>query len=689
MSRRWLTAALTGALVAVLAVAGFLYFHRSPGLTVSASSTRPGLDANALIDGDSTRAGDAGHDVVWESDGETIGAWVALTWPESTEVDHVDVRAAGDARTAFTSATLEFDGGASVLLTTGADGVAAADFPERQVSSARLVIATVPADTTSVALSSISVDDSGAAVATSPQDAGPTTAVTSSDGQSAGALVDGDVAHGRAGDAWTAAADDEAPWAQVAWDTPRQLAAVQVFGPAEATSTPLSGVLRFDDGSAVQVSGIDGGPGTTVAFAPRTTSSVRLELVAQDSTAVSLREFAVYDTGTTPPRWPRTDGATTGYTATPPDAAGCTTTSPPVGQASGDQLALVCPAPGSAVSGTATVVIAGPADTALTVTAWVDPPGSAPGAEQQVADGTTDPTGRATLTVDLTALAAGPTALRVTRTDPGDDDVPLYVQLVNRSGVQLGTGGHAPRGMTLQYDEEFTDPLSISQDGAGAEYAATKPSYEEGGSFGEATFADPADGRGTLATVDSEYLRIRAQGTDPSGQDHESGILSSVRVGGSGFAAQYGYFEARMLGAPGTGSWPAFWMLDTENATPRGKTANEVDAVELYGHNTIGSCHTTHNWGYGSDDGGVARCLQDNNFADWALSWHTYGVRLVPGGAVFSIDGLEVARSAGLRQAADAYYFMVDLALGGGWPVDLSATGEVTDLYVDWVHVYT
>ena len=33
-------------------------------------------------------------------------------------------------------------------------------------------------------------------------------------------------------------------------------------------------------------------------------------------------------------------------------------------------------------------------------------------------------------------------------------------------------------------------------------------------------------------------------------------------------------------------------------------------------------------------------------------------------------------------------YFMVNLAVGGGWPVDLSRYGNVVDMYVDYVRVY-
>ena len=701
MSRRWVIALAAALALVVVAVSALVQVHRSSAVSVSASSTAGGLDAGDLLHPSADRP------VAWQSDGETVGAWVALSWVQPTRVDHVAVRAPEGAGPAFTTASLRFDGADAVLLTADADGTVAADFPARTVSSVQLVVATVPKGATSVALSSVTVDDSGRPVATDAQNAGPVTAAASSAGQSAGALLDGDMGQGRAGDSWTADAADPAPWVELSWPTPRQLASVQVLGPAatEGTSAvseaaPLHGVLRFDDGSNVAVSGITGGGApTTVAFMPRTASRVRLELARSDpadsSVAVSLRELTVHDAGTTPPRWPVTAAAadaTTGYAVSAQPATECTATTQPVGRPSGDQLGLVCPAPGSAVSGATTVVVSGPPGTDVTATAWVDSAGSTPGAVQQIATGTTDPSGRAVLTVDTSVLSAGPTAVRVARTRPvGSDDAdpPLYVQLVNGSGVPLDTGGHAPSGMTLQYDEEFTAPLSISSDGTGAEYAATKPSHDQGGSFGDAGFADPAAGAGTLATLDSQYLRIRAQGTDATGESHESGILASTRVGGSGFAAQYGYFEARMLGAPGVGSWPAFWMLDTENATPRGVTAGEVDAVELYGHNTAGSCHTTHNWGYGADDGGAAKCLEGNGFPDWALSWHTYGVRFVPGGADFFIDGLQVATYQGLRQAADLYYFLVDLALGGGWPVDLAPTGDVTDLYVDWVHVYT
>ena len=202
-------------------------------------------------------------------------------------------------------------------------------------------------------------------------------------------------------------------------------------------------------------------------------------------------------------------------------------------------------------------------------------------------------------------------------------------------------------------------------------------------------------GAESLGTVGGDFLRIRgsvlpASRTDPFGWNRSrlGGMVSSARVGGSGFAAQYGYFEARILGAPGEGTWPAFWGLSNRSLIDPEDATGEVDAVELYGHDTMNTCHSIHNWVDGADDKQV-ECVDDKGIEDWALQWHTYGARVTPTGTVFYVDGHEVAMLHGVINTDQPYYFMVNLAMGGGWPVDLASTGDVSDLYVDYVRVYT
>ena len=177
------------------------------------------------------------------------------------------------------------------------------------------------------------------------------TITVSSSSDRVAALSDGDVAGGRTGAEWTAASTDKTPWIKWSFATARLLASVQVMGPsatfidpAARGSAAMNGTLVFSDGSRVPVSGIGGGMDapTTLAFAPRSATWVRLELAKTiPMTVIGLREAAVYDAATTPPRWPTSSGV--GYTATPPSSAGCAVSSAAVGSSSDGSPALVCP----------------------------------------------------------------------------------------------------------------------------------------------------------------------------------------------------------------------------------------------------------------------------------------------------------------------------------------------------------
>ena len=638
--------------------------------------------------------------ITWRTDAETVGAWIELSYSRPTRVDRVEVVGPERADTGFTSAILTFDGGGSLLVTAGPTGDVDVTFSARTVSRVRLTVADVPRDATSVTLAGLSVDGTGNWAAEPEGDRERLTAMTSSTaGAAATALSDGAPGEGDTGKEWEAAPDDRAPWAELSWARPREVASVQVFGPTstagDAVTAPLHGRLWFDDGSSVVVSGIAGGDdeATTIAFTPRMVTSVRLEIerTVPDAT-VGLRELAVHDAGTTPPRWPQ---KTPGYSVAPPPAEPCQASSVAVADPTPGRLTLVCPSPGTAVGGSTTVVVAADPYTELEALMWTGVSRAGSGSREVIASARATADGRAVLSVDTSRAPHGPLTLKVQEVG-GDLGSHLYVQLVNRTGRPVRADSSAPAGMTLQWAEEFTRPVSISSSGADADYAATKPDASSSGQFGDALFMAPASGTGILATIEGEYLRVRARPADDAtrgrpGSEHLSGILASADAGGAGFAAQYGYYEARILGAPGPGTWPAFWMLNTESAARQSDTSAEVDAVELYGHNTLGSCHVVHSWGAPAlpDDESEPYCQDQNGFADWAMAWHTYGVRITANGSAFSIDGHEVLRLSGLSHSSEPFFFVLNLALGGGWPVDLSPTAGIADMYVDWVYVYT
>jgi hypothetical protein len=63
-------------------------------------------------------------------------------------------------------------------------------------------------------------------------------------------------------------------------------------------------------------------------------------------------------------------------------------------------------------------------------------------------------------------------------------------------------------------------------------------------------------------------------------------------------------------------------------------------------------------------------------------------VSTTPTENVFVIDGKVVATAAQVAGGGALMFFLLDMALGGGWPVDLKALQDRTVLYVDYVRVY-
>ncbi|MGT2425253.1 glycoside hydrolase family 16 protein [Amnibacterium kyonggiense] len=273
--------------------------------------------------------------------------------------------------------------------------------------------------------------------------------------------------------------------------------------------------------------------------------------------------------------------------------------------------------------------------------------------------------------------------------------VPLYVQFVNSSGIQQRIPASTPaRGLDLKYDETFARPLSATRTGAGATYASGKPNSFGVNDFGAAIFAQPDGSGSTASTMPGGYLRIPARPlpsskSDPAGYGRTStgGLLSSAHMGGSGFSAQYGYFEIRALGPAGVGTWSAFWLLSSGSLVGGGPTA-EVDAAELYGDAPSTVFQAAHSWTDRGDTLGRSLAPAVPGGGDWALSWHTYGARVTPNGVDLYVDGVHTGHTARVVGTGQPFFFLVDLALTDAWQDASVATGRRSDLYVDSIRVW-
>ena len=252
------------------------------------------------------------------------------------------------------------------------------------------------------------------------------------------------------------------------------------------------------------------------------------------------------------------------------------------------------------------------------------------------------------------------------------------------------------RGMRLAYSDDFDGPLSISRDGRGARYNAHKPRF---GDFSGWPFSDPEGEANPFGQRDS-YLIIRAR--KPEGSRGSTGLIASVDMDGKGFRAKAPfYMECRFIAHSAPGTWPAFWTITNINRGP----GDELDTVEAYGcwgagnPNDTGYWVTSHFWGQKKPDGSPMEhpgrhILIDNTAGNtsWSEAFHTYGLYVDEQDTIYYFDDKEVWRHpTNPVSFSDPHVFLINYAIGGGsgWSIDLKRYGNASDMFVDYVRIFT
>ncbi|KAJ9454149.1 Glucan endo-1 [Diplonema papillatum] len=190
----------------------------------------------------------------------------------------------------------------------------------------------------------------------------------------------------------------------------------------------------------------------------------------------------------------------------------------------------------------------------------------------------------------------------------------------------------------------------------------------------------------------------------------------------------YGKFEARIKLPSGQGSWPAFWMLPTDNDYGIWPLSGEIDIMEAVNlkvggeRNVLGTLHYGNPWP-NNKHSGTAYLLP--NGANPADGYHTYAVEWEEGEIRWYIDGTHYQtqqRSTanydsngnpvslkhrgwfhqvnGKPTFADSpfnkkFHLLLNFAVGGDWPsnvndkgIDATAFTNGQFMYVDYVRVY-
>ncbi len=372
----------------------------------------------------------------------------------------------------------------------------------------------------------------------------------------------------------------------------------------------------------------------------------------------------------------------------------------------GCQVAVVSPAYGSDVKGDTAVTLAAPGFKSLTVKCWRQGPGF--GSDAEVAVVPLDAKGRGSFVFPADEYPHGPLTVRIAGNNGAVKDN-CYLQLYNRGGVSWNEGlpkdpPPAAKGMALVFADDFDKPLSISSTDTRATYYDHKP---PGGwqDFSKHTFSSHASPKNPFSQVDT-YLRIRA-----SDKLNSAGLISSMKNDASGITARAPcYFECRFIGPNAIGTWPAFWLMTdymTDHVKGRKVPCDELDIIEAYGGEGPGSPNAfdtymicPHAW----EQGEAGKAIEKKAFealrnpirmrkfgipSAWFEALHLYACKITDTDTIYYCDDIEVGRHPTLPLSKkQPFFFLINLATGGGWPVDLSRYNGVADMYVDYVRVY-
>ncbi len=230
---------------------------------------------------------------------------------------------------------------------------------------------------------------------------------------------------------------------------------------------------------------------------------------------------------------------------------------------------------------------------------------------------------------------------------------------------------------TLVFEDTFRT-LDVTARGPGSKWIAHTP---WNGDFGDAAFADPQPGFPFVATSNGLTIEAR-KGADGHWR---SGLLASVDPDGHGFTQTYGYFEMRAKLPDAPGVWPAFWL---DSFIPKGSRdpSIEIDVLEYYGKFPDGIQSSVHIWPHDGTQPHVATQTLHVPAHSLSDSFHTYGASVSKDWIIVYLDGQEQWRTPTPAEHKHGLMILLNLALGGGWPIDQTPSPSV--LHVDYVRAY-
>lgn len=199
------------------------------------------------------------------------------------------------------------------------------------------------------------------------------------------------------------------------------------------------------------------------------------------------------------------------------------------------------------------------------------------------------------------------------------------------------------------------------------------------------------ESRSENARIEDTCLIIEARKESYSGAAYTSASLMS-RFKGDWL---YGRIEVRAKIPTGKGSWPAIWMLPSNNLYGGWPYSGEIDIMENVGYDPLAIVTTVHFYG---TDGSGHQSNGTSTFRNtpWEV-FYTYAIEWTPEQIDWYIDDIKVHTYYKPSQADwrlwpfdERFYLILNLAIGGTWGGIEGIDPAIFPLkyYIDYVRVY-
>lgn len=193
---------------------------------------------------------------------------------------------------------------------------------------------------------------------------------------------------------------------------------------------------------------------------------------------------------------------------------------------------------------------------------------------------------------------------------------------------------------------------------------------------------------GLNSSVNSGILKIEARKENYSGKNYTSARMVSKNKGDW----LYGRIEVKAKLPKGRGTWPAIWMLPTDNNYGGWPASGEIDIMEHVGYDLNKVHFTLHaNAFNGANGKGSSKYINSatDDFHLYRLDWTNYGIR-----GYFDNELVFEYMNPGSGSSSWPYdqrfHLLMNIAIGGNWGGAQGVDDTIfpATLEIDYVRVY-